>query len=119
MPEEQDVTEALLAHRQDRYPEAETNFARALAIYREVYDGQHTRVGIALSNLASVHLAAGAHAKAEALFREHAPASNYEFELKHKVIIDRFGRYPHRNAILGRASTEEELEFLQQPGSGF
>lgn len=59
------------------------------------------------------------HAEAEVLFREHAPGNNYEFELKHKVIIDRFGRYPHRNAILGRPSTEEEVEFLQQPGSSF
>lgn len=59
------------------------------------------------------------HATAEPLFRDHTPANNYEFELKHKVIIDRFGRYPHRNAILGRDSTAEELEFLKQPGSGF
>jgi len=42
-----------------------------------------------------------------------------EFELKHKAIIDRFGRYPHRNKILGRTSTAEEIEFLKQPGSGF
>ncbi|HRH06159.1 MAG TPA: DUF924 family protein, partial [Burkholderiaceae bacterium] len=41
------------------------------------------------------------------------------FELRHKAIIDRFGRYPHRNAILGRASTPEELEFLTKPGSSF
>ncbi|ELQ2338212.1 DUF924 family protein, partial [Vibrio vulnificus] len=34
-------------------------------------------------------------------------------------IIDQFGRYPHRNAILGRKSTPEEVEFLKQPGSGF
>jgi uncharacterized protein (DUF924 family) len=59
------------------------------------------------------------HAEAEALFREHAPSTNYEFELKHKVIIDRFGRYPHRNEILKRNSTTEELEFLKQPGSSF
>jgi uncharacterized protein (DUF924 family) len=37
----------------------------------------------------------------------------------HKRIIDRFGRFPHRNAILGRASTPEELEFLSQPGRSF
>jgi uncharacterized protein (DUF924 family) len=42
-----------------------------------------------------------------------------DFELKHKAIIDRFGRYPHRNKILGRESTAEEVEFLKQPGSGF
>lgn len=59
------------------------------------------------------------HTEAEILFREHAPANNYDFELKHKIIIDRFGRYPHRNSILGRPSTEEELEFLKQPGSSF
>lgn len=59
------------------------------------------------------------HAEAEALFREHAPANNYDFELKHKAIIDRFGRYPHRNSILGRTSTPEEADFLKQPGSSF
>jgi uncharacterized protein (DUF924 family) len=37
----------------------------------------------------------------------------------HRAIIDRFGRFPHRNAILGRASTAEELQFLQQPGTSF
>lgn len=59
------------------------------------------------------------HGIAEALYREHAPPLNHDFELRHKAIIDRFGRYPHRNAILGRPSTPEELEFLAQPGSGF
>ena len=59
------------------------------------------------------------HARAEALFRQHAPARNLDFELRHKAIVDRFGRYPHRNAILGRESTQEELAFLQQPGSSF
>ena len=38
---------------------------------------------------------------------------------KHYEIIARFGRYPHRNEALGRASTAEEIEFLRQPGSGF
>jgi uncharacterized protein (DUF924 family) len=42
-----------------------------------------------------------------------------DFEMKHKAIIDRFGRYPHRNEILGRESTAEEAEFLKQPGSSF
>ena len=59
------------------------------------------------------------HVFAESLYREHAPPSNYEFELRHKAIIDRFGRYPHRNAILGRVSSAEEVEFLMQPGSSF
>lgn len=45
--------------------------------------------------------------------------TNLDFEIQHKQIIDRFGRYPHRNKILGRASTPEEIEFLKQPGSSF
>lgn len=59
------------------------------------------------------------HVEAERLYRDHAPAENHDFELKHKVIIDRFGRYPHRNEVLGRQSTAEEVEFLKQPGSRF
>jgi len=42
-----------------------------------------------------------------------------DFALAHKRIVDRFGRFPHRNAILGRESTPEELGFLKQPGSSF
>ena len=38
---------------------------------------------------------------------------------KHRVVVARFGRFPHRNAILGRSSTPEEIEFLRQPGSSF
>ena len=41
------------------------------------------------------------------------------YALRHREIIARFGRFPHRNAILGRVSTAEELEFLKEPGSGF
>lgn len=59
------------------------------------------------------------HTLAESLFRDYAPEDNYKFELKHKAIIDRFGRYPHRNQILGRTSSAEEIQFLKQPGSGF
>ena len=59
------------------------------------------------------------HQHAVTLFDQPGLENNYDFELKHKVIIDRFGRYPHRNAILGRESSAEELEFLTQPGSGF
>lgn len=42
-----------------------------------------------------------------------------DFAQRHRDIIARFGRFPHRNAILGRESTDEELEFLKQPGSSF
>ncbi|MBL8321374.1 MAG: DUF924 family protein, partial [Acinetobacter sp.] len=40
-------------------------------------------------------------------------------EKKHKAVIDRFGRYPHRNQALGRISTAEEADFLTQPDSSF
>jgi uncharacterized protein (DUF924 family) len=59
------------------------------------------------------------HETAVALYKENGIESNYEFELKHKAIIEKFGRYPHRNAILGRESTAEELAFLKTPGSSF
>jgi uncharacterized protein (DUF924 family) len=42
-----------------------------------------------------------------------------EWARRHQEIIERFGRFPHRNAALGRASTEDELAFLAEPGSGF
>lgn len=45
--------------------------------------------------------------------------NNLDFAIQHRDIIERFGRFPHRNRILGRESTLEELEFLQQPGSSF
>ncbi len=59
------------------------------------------------------------HEVAAHLFKENGVESNYEFELKHKVIIERFGRYPHRNDLLGRASTPDEQTFLNEPGSRF
>lgn len=59
------------------------------------------------------------HDLALEMFNQPGLENNYEFELKHRVIIEEFGRYPHRNEILGRKSTEEELAFWQQPGSSF
>ncbi len=50
---------------------------------------------------------------------EPALAGLLEWAQKHHDIVARFGRFPHRNAALGRASTAEEIEFLKQPGSGF
>ncbi|PHS25340.1 MAG: hypothetical protein COA85_07065 [Robiginitomaculum sp.] len=58
-------------------------------------------------------------ARSVALFAAPGLEGNYDFAIKHKAIIDRFGRYPHRNAVLGRKSTEEELHFMQKPGSAF
>lgn len=59
------------------------------------------------------------HDSAVKLFSEEGLESTFDFEMRHRQIIERFGRYPHRNEILGRESTPEELEFLQQPGSSF
>lgn len=59
------------------------------------------------------------HEVAEPLFKANASKNSHNFELRHKEIIDRFGRYPHRNEILGRHSSAEELVFLKQPGSSF
>lgn len=59
------------------------------------------------------------HQQAVALFSQPGLEDNLRFEHAHQAIIDRFGRYPHRNAVLGRNSTPEELAFLQQPGSSF
>lgn len=59
------------------------------------------------------------HGLAVSLFSQPGLEGNLDFELRHKAIIDRFGRYPHRNAALGRASTAEEAAFLQTPGSSF
>lgn len=53
------------------------------------------------------------------LFEQLNDATTLDFEHRHKDIIDKFGRYPHRNETLGRESTLEEEAFLQQPNSSF
>jgi uncharacterized protein (DUF924 family) len=66
---------------------------------------------------------AAAQARSLALFaalaRDTGLAAPLEWAEKHAAVIRRFGRYPHRNAILGRASTPEEIAFLAEPGSRF
>ena len=59
------------------------------------------------------------HKLAMELFRENCPEANFNSEIRHREIIERFGRYPHRNCILGRTSSEEEIAFLKQVGSSF
>ncbi|MGY8814039.1 MAG: DUF924 family protein, partial [Gammaproteobacteria bacterium] len=59
------------------------------------------------------------HEVAVGLYTDLDQAGTLNFELKHKAIIDRFGRYPHRNELLGRVSTDEEIAFLSEPGSSF
>jgi uncharacterized protein (DUF924 family) len=59
------------------------------------------------------------HDIAVELYKSNGIESNLEFEVKHRDIIKKFGRYPHRNVILNRKSTNEEIEFLKQPDSSF
>ncbi len=59
------------------------------------------------------------HEQALVLYASEGLENSLDFEKKHQVILQQFGRYPHRNEILGRESTEQEIAFLQQPGSSF
>ena len=59
------------------------------------------------------------HEIARDLYEKNGIEPNIDFEIKHQKVIKKFGRYPHRNKILERVSTKEEIEFLKQPGSGF
>jgi uncharacterized protein (DUF924 family) len=53
------------------------------------------------------------------LFRQFVDPRTADFAIRHRDVIAQFGRFPHRNAALGRVSSAEELAFLQTPGSGF
>lgn len=59
------------------------------------------------------------HEVAVQLFMAIADEHSLKYEKLHKKIIDKFGRYPHRNAVLGRESTPEEVAFLENPDSAF
>lgn len=59
------------------------------------------------------------HEEALKRFAEPGLENNLAFEQRHLEIIESFGRYPHRNQVLGRTSTAEELAFLKEPGSSF
>ncbi|MBT5074388.1 MAG: DUF924 domain-containing protein [Kordiimonadaceae bacterium] len=59
------------------------------------------------------------HKSAELLFSAPDMENYLKFELMHKKIIDQFGRYPHRNKILGRRSKKKEIEFLKTENSSF
>ncbi|MBQ0795915.1 DUF924 family protein [Zhongshania sp.] len=62
---------------------------------------------------------AAIHSASVRLYETLGREENYRFALAHQQVIERFGRYPHRNAILGRTSSDEELAFLKEPGSSF
>ena len=105
-------------------PQAFANDAHALALAQTAVAAQadqaldvQRRAFLYMPYMHSESLAI--HRVAVALFSAPGMENNLDFELRHKAIIDRFGRYPHRNAILGRTSTAEEIEFLKTPGSSF
>lgn len=107
---------------------------RAIALTRDAiakgWDGELLPVERVFLYMPLMHAeSAEAQAESVAVFRrlvEEAPPSvrmafdvNLDFAEQHKAIIDRFGRYPHRNEILGRESTPAEIAFLKEPGSSF
>ena len=53
------------------------------------------------------------------LFKKHTAEKIYDYAIRHRDIVARFGRFPHRNVILGRPSTDEETDFLAGPNSSF
>lgn len=106
-------------------PQAFAQDAMALALSQEAVrsgalqqlDDEQQRSFLLMPYMHSESLAV--HEQAVPLFKHYASAGSYQFELLHRDIIERFGRYPHRNTLLGRDSSPAELEFLQQPGSSF
>ena len=53
------------------------------------------------------------------IYERYADRDTLEYAKQHRDVITRFGRFPHRNAVLGRESTPEEIKFIQTPGSAF
>ncbi len=105
-------------------PRAFAQDALALALAQElVASGQDRSLPLAQRSFAYMPYmhseSALVHTQAVALFSQPGMEDTLRFELRHKDIIDRFGRYPHRNALLVRTSTAEELAFLNEPGSSF
>ncbi len=102
-------------------PEAFASDSLALALAQEAIaigaDKQLAEGHVSFLYMPFMHSESAAiHEVAVRLFPD---PGNLDYELKHKAIIDRFGRYPHRNNVLGRESTAEEIEFLKGPGSSF
>ena len=105
-------------------PRAFAQDAMALVLAQELVDsGQDSRLPVVHRRFAYMPYMHSEstliHAQAVVLFSQAGLEDALRFELRHQEIIDRFGRYPHRNAILGRKSIPEELVFLNEPGSSF
>ena len=98
--------------------------AQALALAQELVAGRHDQA-LAPAQRAFAYMpymhseSLVVHAQAMVLFDQPGLENNLKFEVAHRDIIARFGRYPQRNAVLGRTSTAQELAFLAQPGSSF
>jgi uncharacterized protein (DUF924 family) len=105
-------------------PRAFAADAMALALAQEAVAGGHDQA-LPVARRAFLYMpymhseSRAVHAVAERLFASPGLEPNRESGLRHRAVIERFGRYPHRNAILGRASTAEEVAFLELPGSRF
>jgi uncharacterized protein (DUF924 family) len=105
-------------------PQAFASDARALALARLVVERGLDR-GMTAEQRLFVYLPfehsedAADQATCVRLYEALGNAEWVRYAARHKEIIDRFGRFPHRNAILGRASTAEEIAFLQEPNSAF
>ena len=105
-------------------PQAFAQDALALALAQElVASGQDRSLPLAQRSFAYMPFmhseSALVHGQAIALFSQPGMEDTLRFEQRHQAIIERFGRYPHRNALLGRASSPDELAFMSEPGSGF
>ena len=88
----------------------------AIAVGDDLKVSQEQRVFLYMPYMHSE--SAEVHIKALEIFRQYGNAANLDYEIKHKAIIDSFGRYPHRNKALGRTSTPEEIKWLEA-GGGF
>lgn len=88
----------------------------AIAIGDDLKISQEQRVFFYMPYMHSE--SAEVHTKALDIFKQYGNAANLDYEIKHKAIIDTFGRYPHRNNALERTSTPEEIKWLEA-GGGF
>lgn len=105
-------------------PRAFASDDMALALAQEALRGKH-HLDLSVTQRAFLYMpfmhseSSAIHEIAMKLFSEPGMETNLRFEILHFDIIKKFGRYPHRNQILGRKSTPDEIEFLKQDGSSF
>jgi uncharacterized protein (DUF924 family) len=100
---------------------ATDSLARATArvILERGWDRQMTQSGQLFAYLPFAHSESPEDQALACALMQDFGEEQLRYALRHREIIQRFGRFPHRNGVLGRESTAAEIEFLQQPGSGF